>query len=327
MGEFEIRGTDEQRRAFFQAMAKAQAAFRAVNKTRTVHVKSDKGSYTFDYAPLDEVFDATMPALNANGFAVFQPLSANGEGVTLRLLITHSDGAELECSSTMARVGRMQEMGSQVTYMRRYMYQSAVGVVAEEDDDGHAGDGNQRQIAPRQAQAPRQESPRKTPPPLPAEAKNGAVRPNSEAKDVEKPASNSAPAPEATKPGTTRTNWSPNVKASEFAWAPTDLEVPEAIANVPSMASAYAHDTTPMLTTEETKLELRAAMMALGYKGPDVMRKVASVFGHGVKVEDVTTEDRAQQLLAAVMRDVENVAGLVLKLPEFRVKAQEMNRK
>jgi hypothetical protein len=70
--------------------------------------------------------------------------------VSLRLLITHSGGAELECCSVLSRQGKMQEMGSQITYMRRYMYQAAVGVVAEEDDDGNAGDGNQRDVQSRQ---------------------------------------------------------------------------------------------------------------------------------------------------------------------------------
>lgn len=128
------------------ALAKAQASFLPVEKTRTVTVKmrAEKGggSYSFSYAPLDTVLAATRPALGANGLALTQ-LIIHDELVTM---VLHADGGVLEARSVLPKISDMQGLGGAITYLRRYAIQAILGVAAEEDDDGNAAAGHTREI-------------------------------------------------------------------------------------------------------------------------------------------------------------------------------------
>jgi hypothetical protein len=303
MSDFQIDGNHVE---LFGALAQAQAEFLPLVRSKTVNVRSDKGNYSFDYAPLEEVLAATLPALNKHGLSILQPFYTAEDGSPiLKTIIAHKSGGFLTCSASMARSNGMQQMGSAITYMRRYMLQSILGVNAEEDDDGNAQEGNQRDMQSRAHPAPQpaREQPRRSPPPLPQTPK---------------------PEPVAARPAPARAPSEPPPK-------PTDtvrmVEPTEAIEEL-SKGSPFRHDgdvvdmpvdpEVPSLA--DTKLDIRVAMVALGYKAPDVMRKVASVFGGNVKVTDVTTEAMSQRLLAALVRDVERVPGLMLKLPEIKAR-------
>jgi hypothetical protein len=128
------------------ALAKAQGEFAPIIKNRTVEVqpkKRDDGSwpakYTFNYATLDSVLDATRSALAANGLCHTSMLS---EG-KLYVNLYHSSGEWLSSSvpAPMANQG-WQSFGSAVTYLRRYLLTPLLGVASEEDDDGNAAEGN-----------------------------------------------------------------------------------------------------------------------------------------------------------------------------------------
>lgn len=135
--------TDGGEGAFYKAMAAAQKDFRPLVKNKTVTVKPrEKPSYTFSYADLGEVDAATSPALNDHGFALFEPAySVNSEELELRLLIGHEVG-KLEAIIRFTRPNDLQAFGSALTYLRRYMRTSTLGVVAEHDDDGNGASGN-----------------------------------------------------------------------------------------------------------------------------------------------------------------------------------------
>lgn len=143
------------------ALAKAQGAFDAIEKTRTVDVRSDKGSYKFDYAPLDEVLRAVRPHLAANGLS-FTQLVTGDSPRTLTTVLLHESGEWLSSSTLLppTQGNRAQELGSTITYMRRYTLLSLLGVVADEDDDGNAGDGNDRNARDREPRGPKAQQPR-----------------------------------------------------------------------------------------------------------------------------------------------------------------------
>ena len=112
------------------ALVKAQSEFPDIPKT--AEVRTNK--YSFRYTPLDVLIATTRPALTANGLVVVQLLTDTG----LETMLLHSSG---ECLSSCIdlsayRVTSMQELGSRVTYARRYAYQSIIGVASDEDTDG-----------------------------------------------------------------------------------------------------------------------------------------------------------------------------------------------
>lgn len=125
--------------ALYAALARAQASFPPIAKEKTVTVKTQQGGhYSFSYATLDAILNACRPALNENGLAIVQRLSSDGNGNTvLGTHLVHEDGAML--GSTVELPGAFtspQQLGSLLTYLRRYALTALLGVAAEEDDDG-----------------------------------------------------------------------------------------------------------------------------------------------------------------------------------------------
>ena len=121
------------------ALAKAQAAFPAIPRDRTVTVRMKTGgSYTFAYAPLDTVLAAVRGPLAANGLAVSQLL----DGGDLVTLLLHESGESLSGRWTLPPHQDIQGLGSAVTYLRRYALQALLGIASEEDDDGNASAGH-----------------------------------------------------------------------------------------------------------------------------------------------------------------------------------------
>ena len=130
--------------AICASLAKAQATFEDIKRTRTVRVSiAGGGAYSFNYAPLDVVLSAVRKALAENGLSVTQSLKGGaGAPLTVRTLLMHSSGEWLGSSLSHPMPGRAQEVGSAITYLRRYALVSLLGVASEEDDDGNAADGN-----------------------------------------------------------------------------------------------------------------------------------------------------------------------------------------
>jgi hypothetical protein len=143
------------------ALAKAQGAFEAIGKTREVKVQTKTGgSYTFAYAPLDEVLRSVRPALASNGLALAQTLAGEGAARTMTTTLLHESGEWMSSTTTLpGQATTAQEFGSQVTYMRRYAIVSILGVVADEDDDANAADGNSAQGGDRKASPPPRQAP------------------------------------------------------------------------------------------------------------------------------------------------------------------------
>jgi len=100
---------------------------------------ADAGKFTYHYASLPAILDEVRPVLTANGISVLQETITTdlGIGVTTRLL--HSSGEWIETGPLlMARSNSPQDNGSALTYARRYALTAALGLAADEDDDGAA---------------------------------------------------------------------------------------------------------------------------------------------------------------------------------------------
>ena len=122
------------------ALIEAQKALSAPKKDRTVAVKSDRGSYKFDYATLDGIVEKTLrPVLPEHGLWFAQFVS-DGQMVTR---IIHSSGDYLDCGIPMPTLPpQPQQAGSLISYFKRYSLCTAFGLVAEDDDDANVAEGN-----------------------------------------------------------------------------------------------------------------------------------------------------------------------------------------
>jgi ERF superfamily len=168
------------------ALAAASGEFATPRRTAQVTVKLNTGgSYTFKYAPLEEILSAVRPALSVNGLAVQQYLVHRSGQTVLRTIIWHASGEFIASDYPIFPTKEgPQGFASGVTYARRYGLSLALCLAPEDDDDGNAAEGNTVTPLERPQQAPRAE-PRRArqqredapPPPAPPPAPSRAPEP------------------------------------------------------------------------------------------------------------------------------------------------------
>ena len=127
------------------ALAKAQAGLGKLVASKTAKLKGKaKGSgkeyeYSYTYANLPDALEACRDTLNTNGIAIVQePATGGGQGIEVRTMLVHSSGQWLRSGALfMPSKSGAQDVGSAITYARRYQLLAMVGL-APEDDDGAA---------------------------------------------------------------------------------------------------------------------------------------------------------------------------------------------
>jgi ERF superfamily len=128
------------------ALARAQGKYKPLVKNceGTVSYQAREGraagGYTFRYADLGAVIEATSEALSSEELAHVALIGAG----KIRVMLMHSSGEWLESEAPISapeEVG-VQKFGSQVTYLRRYLLAPLIGVASEDDDDGNTSQGN-----------------------------------------------------------------------------------------------------------------------------------------------------------------------------------------
>jgi hypothetical protein len=184
------------REAFFEALSAFQADCPVIEKGKTARIDSRTGaSYTYKYAPLEDIMRLVVPVLRRHGLSVRfdAAFEATPPAQVVTCIVNHRDGhaerSEFRAPiDSGARMSVMQQSASALTYGRRYALLNALGiVVGGEDDDGHgsAGSGGNRAGEPRGAGGVRGDGardPRVSPPTPVAESRGaGGSRVNPEA--------------------------------------------------------------------------------------------------------------------------------------------------
>lgn len=91
------------------------------------------------YADLAEIRDTVMPVLSKYGIALVQFTQIGSAGFYLVTRLMHESGEMIESRFPLPdNVEKPQQMGSAITYARRYTMAAICGITAEEDDDGNA---------------------------------------------------------------------------------------------------------------------------------------------------------------------------------------------
>lgn len=119
--------------ALAAALALAQSGIRPALKD------ANNPAFNSKYADLAAVFDAVRPALAKYGLSIVQmPEHSDDALLHLTTRIIHASGQWIEgtASIPVAKVNA-HGYGSAITYLRRYCLSAALGVVADEDDDGN----------------------------------------------------------------------------------------------------------------------------------------------------------------------------------------------
>lgn len=116
------------------ALSKVQASVKkAIRNCNNPFFKSK-------YADLESVWDACRDALTSNGFSVAQMLGQTPDGKpSLTTILAHSSGEfyQTEAPLPVAK-GGAQDIGSAVTYFKRFQLSALVGIADQDDDDAES---------------------------------------------------------------------------------------------------------------------------------------------------------------------------------------------
>lgn len=135
----------EQHKNLSAALAAFQAEMPSVGKNR----RADVGQYSYTYADLADVSAAATPVLTKHGLA-YAGSARHLEGGRYEVvgILSHESGEAREGALPLTG-GSPQQMGSAITYMRRYLFGLMTGLVTDDDDDGQAAARAQQRAAER----------------------------------------------------------------------------------------------------------------------------------------------------------------------------------
>jgi len=141
------------------ALAAFQSEMPTVAKAKTANV----GSYSYTYADLAAVTEQAMPLLSKHGLAFMSRPKMTEHGLLLVGTLLHVNGQREE--GELPLNGRNpQEIGSSITYARRYLFGCMTGIVTDDDDDGAAATRHAKRQTPEGNSAAAAEQLPETPP-------------------------------------------------------------------------------------------------------------------------------------------------------------------
>ena len=129
--------SDEKRKSLAGIRAKIAAVQQSIGRIAKNGVNPH---FRSRYATLDEVWEHIKPAVKDARLAVFCTTDGSGDEWTLTTHIADLDSTEEVCASfPIPSKGTPQQIGSAITYARRYTLCALLQIVTvDEDDDGNA---------------------------------------------------------------------------------------------------------------------------------------------------------------------------------------------
>ena len=115
---------------FSEDLIKLVNSLKGLVKSKSVSFKAVK----FDYVPLDEILEIIK---KNNNFALLQPLGQVDGVSTIKNILVHKSGEFIESGDFPLQIPstKMQDVGSVITYSRRYSLGSFLGIATETDLD------------------------------------------------------------------------------------------------------------------------------------------------------------------------------------------------
>jgi len=120
---------------------KAYCAAIAEFQSRVPTIHKKKAGHGYKYAPLEDIFLSVQPILRDCGLSVTFGEGQPKEGdVAITCIVTHREGHQqatpirLQTISGTTRMNEAQAMAATMTYLKRYAFCSALGIVVADED-------------------------------------------------------------------------------------------------------------------------------------------------------------------------------------------------
>ena len=98
--------------------------------------KADAGQYSYSYATLDAITALVRPVLANHGISITQDVTLEDGRLSVTTTLLHSSGESLTFGPLVGPSGSSwQQLGSGISYARRYQLLACLGLAAGDDDD------------------------------------------------------------------------------------------------------------------------------------------------------------------------------------------------
>jgi len=123
-----------------KALAKAQSKFTTVKKSKTAKVKGKTADgrqyeYEYKYADLADILGMALPCLANEGVAFSQPLRRKDGKLYVITRLEFEDEIKEDDGLVIPEQVKPAELGSYLSYYRRYGVSTFLGISSEEDTD------------------------------------------------------------------------------------------------------------------------------------------------------------------------------------------------
>ena len=146
----ELKNQNFQMSASIEKLAEALSA--AQGQMTNATKNSTNPHFKSRYADLAAVIDCSKEALAKNGLSIVQIPSGKPPFVQVTTMLMHKTGQYITGEITLkSRSDSPQDMGSAITYAKRYALSAMLNIAADDDDDGNASS----KTAPAQQYTPR----------------------------------------------------------------------------------------------------------------------------------------------------------------------------
>lgn len=114
-------------------------------QSEVTNISKDTQGFGYKYAKLDSVLDMLRPIFNRHDVLIWQDVSSeDGEMVRITTSFIHASGEKKEQIlsypiPSLSKMNSMQNLGSAISYLRRYCLMTMIGIAGTEDDDGKTG--------------------------------------------------------------------------------------------------------------------------------------------------------------------------------------------
>ena len=131
-----------------QAIEEARVEFLPLEKSGVNNFFKNKKGDPHLYSTLDNIVDACMPALYKHKLSVVYQVQIMSTETSLENVltttITHLPSNQFILSATTLgnQTAKSQDVGSAITYLRRYQIQAMLNLEADFEDDGNLASGN-----------------------------------------------------------------------------------------------------------------------------------------------------------------------------------------
>lgn len=128
------------------AFTKALAELDDVRKSSTANA----GTYSYSYADLPTVMASVRPTLARHALAIMQGTEPAERGIAVSTRVLHESGQWIDSGPLVMPTGKggPQDIGSAISYARRYSLLAFLGIATEDDDGKRAQESHEEATAP-----------------------------------------------------------------------------------------------------------------------------------------------------------------------------------